>query len=168
MRNFSIRRIAAAAVIGAVYAVLTLAFRPIAFGPLQCRVSEALCVLPFLFPGSAWGLFVGCALANLLGSASALDMVFGPLATLLAAWLTSRAPSRWLAPLPPVIVNALVVGAVLAYTDTQGGAAFLPIFLVYAAQIGAGEMAACYALGLPLLSVIERIPVLGRYLGEGR
>lgn len=168
MKSFSIRRIAAAAVIGAAYVVLTMALRPISFGPLQCRVSEALCVLPFLFPGSAWGLFVGCALANLLGSASALDMIFGPLATLLAAWFTSRAPSRWLAPLPPVIVNALVVGAVLAYTDTQGGAAFLPIFLVYAAQIGAGEMAACYALGLPLLSVIERIPVLGRYLGEGR
>jgi uncharacterized membrane protein len=58
-------------------------------------------VLPFFFPGSAWGLFLGCVLANLLSPYGPLDVIFGSLATLLAALLTARMPARWLAPLPP-------------------------------------------------------------------
>ena len=87
MRKFPVRQLTTAAVVGALYAALTLlssAFG-IAFGPIQFRVSEALCVLPFLLPETAWGLFVGCWVANLISPYGALDMVVGSLATQLAA-----------------------------------------------------------------------------------
>ena len=118
MRKFPVRQLTTAAVVGALYAALTLlssAFG-IAFGPVQFRVSEALCVLPFLLPETAWGLFVGCWVANLISPYGALDMVVGSLATLLAALWTSKCRRKWMAPLPPVVCNALLVGAVIGMT----------------------------------------------------
>ena len=70
------------------------------YGPIQLRFSEALCVLPFLFPATVPGLFVGCLAANLLSPYGPLDIVVGSLATLIAAVWTSRVRRRWLAPLP--------------------------------------------------------------------
>jgi uncharacterized membrane protein len=93
------RRITVPAVIGAVYAVLTLLLAEISFGPWQVRVSEALTVLPFLYPPAAWGLFVGCFISNILGTGNILDIVFGSLATLLAGLLTSKCKRPALAPL---------------------------------------------------------------------
>ena len=90
MKNLSLRKLTFAAVVGALYAALTIALAPISYGPLQFRVSEVLCILPFFFPFTAWGLFVGCALANLFGSGLLPDIVFGSLATLLAALCTSK------------------------------------------------------------------------------
>jgi uncharacterized membrane protein len=114
--------IARAAMVAAIYAVLTLAVTltplgTLAFGPVQVRVSEMLTVLPALTPAAVPGLFVGCIVSNLVGSAvglsGMLDVVFGSLATLLAAWLSGKMPSRWLVPLPPVIINGIVIGLVL-------------------------------------------------------
>ena len=72
MKHYSVRQLTLAAVIGALYAVLTLTASVfgITYGPVQCRVSEALCVLPFFFPEAKWGLFVGCLIANLPGYAA--------------------------------------------------------------------------------------------------
>lgn len=149
------RDIVRAAAIAAVYALLTIFLAPISSGLFQCRVAEALCVLPYFSFSAVPGLFVGCLLANafLLG-ASIYDVVFGSLATLLAAYATfllrNRA-SKYLAPLPSVICNALVVGALLVYVYHVG--------VPYWAAVGyvaAGQALACYALGLPLLAVLER------------
>ena len=73
------------AVIAAIYVVLTILFAPISFGPVQFRISEALCVLPYFTPAAVPGVFVGCLLSNLLCGAAALDVIFGSLATLIGA-----------------------------------------------------------------------------------
>lgn len=151
--NFTPRKLAYAAVIAAIYAVVTLLLAPISYGQMQVRVSEALTLLPVLTPTAVPGLFIGCLIANLLGSASALDMVFGPLATLIAALLTRKLRDKpVLAALPPVICNAVIVGAVLSAT-IEG----LP-FWTAALWVGAGEVVACYALGLPLLWALRKLP----------
>jgi uncharacterized membrane protein len=150
--------IARAAMIAAIYAVLTLAVTltplgTLAFGPVQVRVSEMLTVLPALTPAAVPGLFVGCIVSNLVGSAvglsGILDVVFGSLATLLAAWLSGKMPSRWLVPLPPVIINGIVIGLVLHLTLN------LPLWATML-SVAAGQAVACYGLGLPLLMVLER------------
>lgn len=151
--KISTRYLARAAVVAAVYAAVTLLLAPISYGQVQLRVAEALTILPVIMPAAVPGLFIGCLLANLLGGASMLDVVFGSLATLLAALLTRRLRSRpALAALPPVLVNALVVGTVLALTIEN-----MPFWLA-AAGVGAGQAAACYALGLPLLWALRKLP----------
>lgn len=152
----SIPKLTRAAVIGALYVVLTLAAAPISYGPLQFRISEALCVLPWFFPESALGLFIGCAVSNLIGGNGILDVVFGSLATLLAAVATSKIKNKWLACLPPAIVNGVVVGALLAYVLSRE--VFLTAFLTYGAQVFLGELVVMYVLGLPLMTFLPKIP----------
>jgi len=106
-------------------------------------------VLPYFFPAAAPGLFLGCLIANLFGGNGLLDVVFGSLATLAAALLSRRMPHPWLVPLPPVLINALVIGAVLHVTTG------IPWYLL-AFDVGLGELASCYILGLPLLYGIKR------------
>ena len=155
--------LAAAALIAAIYAALCLLLAPLSFAGLQIRIAEALCVLPFLFPQAIPGLTVGCLLANIIGVSMGLafpaDVLFDTLATLIASLLTAKMPSRWLAPLPPVIANALIVGIML--TVTLGGWASSPLLYLYnILSVGAGELIACCALGLPLLLIFEKNPRL--------
>ena len=158
--RFSTRRLATAGIIAGIYAALTL-FLPIPqYGGVQLRVAEAMTVLPFLFPEAIPGLAVGCFLANLLGSPYVLDWIFGTLATLVAAIWTSKVKNRWLAPLPPVVCNAVIVGAEIAWFETGFGAGFGAAYLLNACTVGAGELLACYGLGLPLLKVLTGIPLL--------
>ncbi len=158
--RFSVRGLTLAAVIAAVYTFLTL-FLPIPqYGPVQFRVAEAMTLLPFLFPEAIPGLAVGCFLANLLGSPYVLDWVFGTLATLLAALWTARMPNRYLAAVPPVVCNALIVGAEIAYFSTLDGAAFLPAFAMNAATVGLGEALVCFVLGTLLLRALDQVPAL--------
>lgn len=161
------RKIAFAAIVGAIYAVLTMVLAPIGYGPIQFRLSEVLCILPFFFPFSAWGLFVGCVIANLLSAYGIIDVVFGSLATLLAALCTmyfgkmnrhSVAP-KIMACLPPVVLNAIIVGAVIAYgISTAPGStdAFWPTYTVVGLQVGFGELVVLYALGLPALILLPK------------
>ncbi|MGI6030369.1 MAG: QueT transporter family protein [Eubacteriales bacterium] len=157
------RTMAYAAVIAAVYAALCYAMQPIAFGAMQLRVSEALTLLPLLFPFAVPGLFVGCILANLASPMAFLDIPFGSLATLLAALLTwqigrrvkNRTLALLLAPLPPVLCNAVIVGAMLAFTS---GEAITPAsFSLFALDIGVTEAIVCYVLGIPLVLVLQGI-----------
>ncbi|UOO38184.1 QueT transporter family protein [Oscillospiraceae bacterium CM] len=160
----STRKIAFAAVIAAVYAALTILLMPISYGPVQFRISEVLCILPFFFPFSVWGLFVGCILANLLSAYGALDIVFGSLATLTAAYLTMRLgredkgslKTKIFACLPPVFINGIVVGALIAYETTTSLDAFWPAFMVNGLQVGFGELVVLFALGLPALIFLPR------------
>ena len=157
-KRFSVRHLTAAAVIAALYAALSLLSNTLGltFGPVQLRVSEALTLLPFLFPGATWGLFVGCIVTNIISPYGMLDMIFGSLATLLAGFLTAKAPNRHLAILPPVVCNMLIISAVIAWQETGFSAAFGPLFGYHALTIGLGQAIVCCALGLPLLRLVEK------------
>ena len=152
-RNTNILRITYGAVIAAIYVVLTVIFAPISFGPMQVRIAEMLMILPLFTPAAVPGLFIGCIIANMLGGAIALDVIFGSLATLIGAWggyLLRR--NRWLVPIPPILSNALIVPFVLKY-----GYGFteipLPLMMVY---IAIGEIIGCYILGEILGGVLLR------------
>ena len=154
MKNTSAKYITQAALIAAVYATITLALAPISYGNIQIRVAEALTVLPAVFPSAIPGLFVGCILANTLGpSAGIMDIVFGSLATLIAAWFSYKLRKHsFLVPLPPIIINAAVVGLLLYYVVEVP----LPIPILML-QVGTGQLIACFALGLPLLLFVRKI-----------
>jgi len=146
------RFITEAAVIAAMYAALTIIFAPISFGQngsIQVRVSEALTVLPMFTPAAVPGLFIGCLLANIYGGLGPIDMIFGSTATLIAALLTYKMPKKYLAPLPPVIVNGVIIGIELNYLYQ------VPLLLSMA-TVAFGELVACYGLGYPLILFLEK------------
>lgn len=159
--RFSTRQIALAAIIAALYAVLGYfsSVFGVAYGPFQCRFSEALCVLPFLFPQASWGLFIGCLITNLLSPYGLLDVVIGSSATLIAALMTARIPNKYWAALPPVLVNAVMIGALIAYYEVGFGASFAPVFAYNAFTVGAGQAVACYLLGIPLVNLLSKTKI---------
>ncbi len=150
----SARRIARSALIGALYALLTLLSIPLGEG-VQLRFSEALCVLPFFAAEAVPGLFAGCLIANLVTGAIPLDVLFGSLATLLAAYCTylmkKRGCNAWLAPLPAVLVNALVVGLLLYYAYGVP----LPLWMCMGG-VFIGQALSCYGIGMPLYYALEK------------
>ncbi len=148
--NLSTRYIAQVGIIAGLYAALTVALAPISYGPIQVRISEALTVLPYLTPAAIPGLFIGCLTANVYGGLGLPDIVGGSLCTLLAAFLTyllSRTKKPILAPVPPIVVNALGVSLYLHLLF------HLP-YWVTVAYIALGEIAACFVLGYPLLLLL--------------
>jgi len=151
-QNPKVLFITQAAMISAIYIVITLLFAPISYGLFQVRISEMLTILPFFTFAAVPGLFVGALLANIYGMAP-LDIIFGSLATLIAALLTYslRKKSKYLAPVPPIIVNALIIPFVLRYG--YGVEAPIPFMML---TVGTGQIIACGILGLALLKVLER------------
>lgn len=145
------RKIAHAAILAAIYAILTLVLAPASFGPVQCRVAEALCVLPIFMPEAVPGLAIGCLLANLY-TGTLYDIVFGTLATFSAAILTRAfRHNQWIAMLFPVLINAVVVGGYIGlFLDKSMGV------WVTMLTVGGGELLACYGLGLPLGSILKK------------
>ena len=156
------RALARGAIIAALYTALTVLLAPLSYGEVQIRFSEAFTLLPILMPEAVPALLVGCLLSNILGGCTIFDIVFGSLATLLAALWTSRIKTRALAPLPPVVCNAVIVGAEIAYFATLDGAAFWPAYAFNALTVGLGEAIACFVLGTLLLRALERVPALKR------
>ena len=158
--RFTTKQLATAGIIAAIYAVLSLfsSVFGIAYGPIQCRFSEALTVLPFFLPEAIPGLFIGCLVSNLMSTVGPLDLIFGSLATLLAALWTRRMPNKYLAPLPPVICNALIIGAMIAWYEVGFTSAFWGMFVFNALTVGIGEAIACYVLGLLLMRALSRLP----------
>ncbi len=141
------KSIALSGMVGALYAALTIWLAPMSYGPVQARLAESLTVLPFLFPQTIWGLYFGCMAANIFGGFGLIDIFGGSLITLIAALSTrylARFGKPWLAPLPPVILNALGVSLYLHIL------ADMP-YLITAGWIAIGQVISCYGLGLPLL-----------------
>ena len=160
MKRFSVRSLCLSAVIAALYAALTLGFQAISYGAVQFRVSEAMTLLPVLFPEAVPGLAVGCLISNLFNpmGATVYDVVFGTLATLLAAFLTRHIKgSIWLRALPPVICNAIIIGMVLTY------AYGIDLLWMNMLTVGIGQAVVCYALGVPLVRVLEKQPVIQKW-----
>lgn len=141
-----------AAVIAAIYVVLTLVFAPISFGPIQFRISEALCILPFFTPAAIPGLFLGCLLSNLLVGAVVMDVVFGSIATLLGAMGSyALRKNKWTVCLPPIVANTIIIPWVLRYA--YGATDMIPFMML---TVGIGEILAIGVLGNVLLATLER------------
>jgi len=141
-----------AAIIAAVYAVVTLLLAPISYGPMQVRVSEALTVLPFFTPAAIPGLFVGCFIANLISPYGVVDLVCGSLASLIAASLSYQLRSKpVLVPAPPVAINGIVIGAMLYFAYGVP----MPL-LACMGWVAVGQLIACYVLGYPLLCYLKK------------
>lgn len=164
----SLAYITHAGVIAAVYAALTLVLQPLSFGVFQIRIAELLTVLPVYTPAAVPGLTVGCFLSNLVGlsaganPAGGWDLLFGSAATAVAAWVTRKWGTArvhglplW-STLPPVVINALVVGTELFLV--YGG---LPWWLHVAAVAG-GQAVACVGCGLLLAAALEKTGVAKR------
>lgn len=144
MRNDNkIKYITKAGLIAAIYCVLTLVLAPWGYGAIQCRIAEAMTILPFLMPEAIPGLLVGCFFANIFGGYGPVDIVFGSLTTLLAAYITSKMPNKYLATLPPVILNGLIISIwVSGYS--------LKVYPITALTMGLGEFGAASIGGLIL------------------
>lgn len=164
MKNTT-RKLAISAAVGAAYAVATMLTAPISYGPLQLRISEVLNVFPFFLPFTSWGLFVGCMIANLISSGGLLDIVFGSLATMLAALcmaVIGRGGDRtsWLrcifACAMPVLWNGITVGAVLALSTSTSILLFGAMFAVCSLEVAAGEAVVMFCLALPLMRYLPK------------
>ena len=158
--KFSTKSMTRAAMVAAIYCVLTLMFQPISYGPVQFRVSEALTLLPVVMAEAVPGLFIGCLLANLLGGAMWYDIVFGSIATLLAAVCTRKLrdiPAAGAA--MPVLFNGAIVGPVVyfAYSKAPGGAFSLPLLLKDVGSVAVGEAVVCFVLGLLLVKTVGAV-----------
>ena len=160
--KFTPRNLAFAAVVGAAYCALTVLLAPISFGVVQFRVAEALCILPAIMPVSAWGLWIGCALANFFGGYGLPDIVFGSLATLGAGLCAAAIAKNHAQPLGfgrcvlvcamPVVWNAPIVGAVIAYST----GAFWSAYPLTALQFAVEEAGVLFLIGLPLMKLLPR------------
>ena len=136
------------AMVAACYVVLTYVANlfGLASGVIQFRISEALCILPIFLPEAIPGLFIGCFLSNMLVDFNIFDVVFGALATLIGAygaWLLRKLPVNllWLATIPTVLANMIIVPPVLIFAI---GVDTAYPFLVL--TVGIGEVV-CAAIG---------------------
>lgn len=140
------------ALLAAIYTVITYLTIPISFGPVQFRVSEALCILPVFSKAAVPGLFVGCFLANFMAGAAPMDVVFGSLATLFGAIGTYRLrKTGLLAALPPIVSNALVIPFVLRFA--YGANELIPFMML---TVGIGEVISVGVLGNILRFALQR------------
>ena len=148
------RALARGAVIAALYAALTLLLAPLSYGAVQIRFSEALTLLPILLPEAVPALFVGCLLSNILGGCMIFDIVFGSLATLLAALCTRRLRSFfWPAAAMPVLFNGVIVGTVVHVCYSP--AIPLPLCML---SVAAGEAISCLIVGPVFIRLMRRVP----------
>ena len=171
MRKSTTRDLTLAAMVAAVYFVLCYFGNifQLTFGPVQVRLGEALTVLPFLFPATAPGLALGCLLTNILSPYGPIDMIVGTLATAIAAFLSTKMPRWYLAALPPIVMNALLLPPMWAWAEAGAlNGAFWAAYTFNMWTFVVGEALACYVLGSILLTVLPRVGVLRAQIPAGR
>ncbi|NLK99382.1 MAG: QueT transporter family protein [Clostridiales bacterium] len=142
-----------AAVIGAIYVVLVFVFQYSSFGPIQFRIAEALTILPYFTPAAIPGVTIGCLLSNLLFKADILDVIFGTLATLLAAYLSYQLrANKYLVPIPPILINAIIIPWVLKFAYFEADP--IPFMML---TVGGGQLISAGILGMVLLFSLEKV-----------
>lgn len=149
----NIKKMTQAAIIAALYVVLTYlaGMLGLASGAIQIRFSEALTILPVFTPAAIPGLFAGCILSNLFTGCALPDIVFGSLATLIGAVCTRKLRKLpYLAPVPPIIANTVIVPFVLLYAY-----GVKPLWLSFL-TVFAGELISCGILGMLLYFVMKK------------
>lgn len=142
-----------AAMIAALYIVLTFIANALGLAnqAIQVRFSEALTILPYFTPAAIPGLFVGCLLSNLLTGCALPDIIFGSLATVVGAFFTYKLRKyKWLAPIPPIAANAIVVPFVLLYAY-----GIQPLWFSFI-TVTIGEIISCGVLGMLLLFALNK------------
>ena len=154
MRSKRVTFITQAAMIAAIYVVLTMFVSALnlASGAIQIRISEALTVLPAFTSAAIPGLFVGCLISNLMSGCLPLDVVFGSLATLLGACGSFLLRKwKWAVPVPPILSNVLIVPLILTYVyHIPGG---IPYFMV---TVGIGQIISCGVLGMIIYNILAK------------
>lgn len=179
MKSNDVVRVGAIAALYAACTLVTMLFLGnLAWGPVQFRVSEALCVLALFTPHAVPGLTLGCALANIAnialsgtGMLGMLDVVFGSLATCAGAWFTWRMRKHpAIALLGPVLANAIIVPAYLPlllqttgfytipFTSISLDGAWGLMYVFGLVSTGLGEAVIMYVLGYPLARSLARTP----------
>ena len=153
MKNKKVLFLTQAAMIAALYVVLTLVFQAISFGEIQVRIAEALTILPVFTPAAIPGLFIGCLIGNVIGGSILPDIIFGSLATLIGAYFTYllRRQNKFLAPLPPIISNIIIVPFILRYA--YGFNLPIPFMML---TVGMGEVISCGVLGMILYTPLQK------------
>lgn len=158
MKDSRTKAITMAAAIAAIYVVLTFVANAmgLASGVIQVRISEALTILPFFTPVAVPGLFVGCLLSNILTGCAPYDVIFGSIATLIGAlgtaYFAKKMPnSSWIAPIPPILANTIIVPFILMYVYAVPDALWYLMLTV-----GAGEVISCGIIGMILLKTIQK------------
>lgn len=162
MKKLTTRQIALNGVVAGLYAAVTILTASFAYGNIQFRLSECLCVLVCFEPTLTVGLTLGCLIANLFSTVSVLDIVVGTAATLLACLLTVKIQKALLVPLPTILCNAIIVGAMLAWVLAPES--FWTSFLIFGAEVGAGEAAVLYLLGVPLYLFVKKTNLIEKIL----
>lgn len=155
LRNKKAIYITQSGIIAALYVVLTYisAALSLSSGAIQVRFSEALCILPVFTPAAVPGLFLGCLIANALSGCIIWDVIFGSLATLLGALGTyALRKKKWLAFLPPILCNTIVVPLVLAYFYHIEES--LPILFL---TVGIGEVISCFGIGQGVVPIAKQV-----------
>ncbi len=151
------------AMIAAIYAAATYlsAVFGIAYGNVQFRLSEALTILSVFTPAAIPGLTIGCIIGNITSPMGVVDIIFGSTATLLAA-ISARTLRKitikglpLLSLLMPVIFNAIIVGAEIAFLLIEGETSLM-VFAISALEVGTGELAVCLAGGIPLFYAVKK------------
>lgn len=153
MKNKKVLFLTQAAMIAAIYVVLTIVFQPFSFGQIQVRIAEALTILPMFTPAAIPGLYIGCMIGNILGGSILPDIIWGSFATLIGAVFTYllRKQSRYLAILPPIISNTVIVPLVLRYA--YGIVLPIPLMML---TVGIGEIISCGVLGIIIHSALRK------------
>lgn len=163
MRKNSVRDLVLAALVAALYAVMGYFGNifGLTFGVIQFRFAEALTVLPFLFPAAGPGLVIGCLITNLLSPYGPIDVIFGTLATAIAAFWTARMPKWYLAAIPPIVVNMVILPPMWAWAEIGAvSGAFWAACGFHALTFAVGEVVVCYVLGTILLRTLPKIDSL--------
>lgn len=148
------RFVTEAAVIGALYVVLTFLARLFGLdsGAIQLRISEALTAFVVFTPAAVPGLFLGCVISNFLMQGVLLDVIFGSLATLIGAVLGRILRKyKYIALIPTIISNALIVPFVLIYAYGLADAWWY-LFIT----VGIGEILSCGVLGGVLMKALDK------------
>ena len=167
-----VRRICFIGVVSALYSVTTIVLAPLGFGAIQIRVSEALTLLALLCPEAIIAVSIGCAISNFVGALMGvniigfMDVLFGTIATLIAAILTYKCRNIRYKKLPllsafwPVLLNGIIIGAQLAWVLAPQ--AFWQTYAIVTIEIMIGETIACYGIGIPLVLRLEKMEVMKR------
>ena len=154
MKDQRIKLICQGGIIAALYLALTLLANALGLAnyAVQVRFSESLTILPYFTPAAVPGLFVGCLLSNILTGCALPDIIFGSLATLIGAVSTYmlRNKSKWLAPLPAIVSNAIIVPFVLLYAYGID-----PLWFSFV-TVTLGELISCGVLGMLLLNALKK------------
>lgn len=169
-RRNHINYIISAALIAAVYAGLTFlsGVFGLAYGPIQLRISEVLTILPVFTPAAIPGLTIGCFISNIGSTLSIPDMVFGTFATLAAAFLTYMLRDikfkgiPIFAFLPPVIINAIIIGFEIAVFFLPEKS-FIWAFLLSAVEVGIGQFIVCFVFGIPFYLAFDKYNIFKKF-----